>query len=548
MWAIAPAQGVNLHMTFFDSLRKQKFLSFALVLFTLAIGILIGTVMSTGVKAAKDQVAAPGATPLTIPNPVQLQSQFASIAKMVEPSVVNISTEVVEKPATSSRRNPQRRRTPSPNDQGNGDDENSMQDLFQRFFGGPGGPMLQVPQGPQKQASLGSGVVVDKNGYILTNNHVVEKATRIRVKFTNEETEYDAHVIGTDPLTDLAVVKVDKTNLTAASIGNSDAIQVGDWAVAIGSPFGFAETMTAGIISAKERDIPGDTTSFQHFLQTDAAINPGNSGGPLLNIRGEVIGINTMIASANGESNGIGFAMPINTAVKVYNQIIKTGQVVRGSIGIKFQGDNNSDLLKAYGAKLGVFVEAIQPGGPAEKAGVKPEDIVTAVNGKAIKKGQDLIDEIAETPVGNSVTLSILRDGKPQTLNVTVGDRAKVFPEELGRNAEPKDEGGANTNAKFGIGIQAVTPGIKQSLNFQGTGGVLINSVEPSSFAEDIGLRKNDVITAINRQPVNSIEDVQRIQKTLKNGDSVAFRVMRQSARGGDWQPLFLAGELGSTQ
>src|ERR1035438_9718551 len=171
-------------MSFLDSLRKQKFLSFALVLFTLAIGILIGTVMSTGVKAAKDQVAAPGATPLTIPNPVQLQNSFATIAKTVEPSVVNISTEYVEKPATSSRRG-QRRRTPTPEDQGNGEDENNMQDLFQRFFGGPGGPMLQVPQGPQKQASLGSGVGVDKNGYILTNNHVVEKATRIRVKFTN---------------------------------------------------------------------------------------------------------------------------------------------------------------------------------------------------------------------------------------------------------------------------------------------------------------------------------------------------------------------------
>jgi serine protease Do len=537
-------------MTFFDSLRKQKFLSFALVLFTLAIGILIGTVMSTGVKAAKDQVAAPGATPLTIPNPVQLQNSFSTIAKTVEPSVVNISTEYVEKPATSSRRNPQqqRRRAPSQGDEGNGDDDNNMQDFFQRFFGGPSGPMLEAPQGPMKQSSLGSGVVVDKNGYILTNNHVVEKATRIKVKFTNEETEYDAHVIGTDPLTDLAVVKVEKGNLTAAPIGNSDAIQVGDWAVAIGSPFGFNETVTAGIISAKERDIPGDTTSFQHFLQTDAAINPGNSGGPLLNIRGEVIGINTMIASRTGGNQGIGFAMPINTAVKVYNQIIKTGHVTRGSIGIRFPAENNADLLKAYGAKLGVFVEGIQPGGPAEKAGVKPEDIVTTVNGKSIKKGQDLIDEVAETPVGNSVALSVLRDGKPMTLNVTVGDRAKVFPEELGKNIEPKDDGGTNTNAKFGIGIQAMTPGLKQNLNFSGTGGVLVNSVENGSFAEDIGLRKNDVILAINRQSVNSIEDVQRIQKTLKNGDSVAFRIMRSTGKGADWQPLFLAGELGSTQ
>ena len=537
-------------MSFFDSLRKQKFLSFALVLFTLAIGILIGTVMSTGVKAAKDQVTAPGATPLTVPAPVQLQNSFATIAKQVEPSVVNISTEYIEKPTTTSRRKLQRRGTPNPDrTPDEGEEDGGMQEFFQRFFGGNGGPMLEMPQGPQRQSSLGSGVVVDRNGYILTNNHVVEKATRIKVKFTSEDTEYDAHVVGTDPLTDLAVVKVEKGNLTAATVGNSDSIQVGDWAIAIGSPFGFNETMTVGIISAKQRDIPGDSSSFQHFLQTDAAINPGNSGGPLLNIRGEVIGINTMIASRTGGNQGIGFAMPINTAVKVYNQIIKTGTVVRGSIGIRFPSDNNGDLLKAYGAKLGVFVEFVQPGGPAEKAGMKPEDIVTAVNGKPIKKGQDLIDEVAETPVGNSVAISLLRDGKPINVNVTVGDRAKVFPEELGKNVEPKDNGSNNTtSAKFGISIQALTPGLKQNLGYNGTGGVLVSSVEPGSFAEDVGLRRNDVVTAINRQPVNSIEDVQRIQKTLKNGESVAMRVMRSPGRGEAWQPLYLAGELGNTQ
>jgi serine protease Do len=306
--------------------------------------------------------------------------------------------------------------------------------------------------------------------------------------------------------------------------------------------------MTVGIISAKERDIPGDSTSFQHFLQTDAAINPGNSGGPLLNLRGEVIGINTMIASRSGENSGIGFAMPINTAVKVYNQIIKSGQVIRGSIGIMFSGDNNTDLLKVYGAKYGVFVDNVQAGGPAEKSGIKPEDIVTGVSGKPIKKGQDLIDEIAETPVGTSVPITLLRDGKQQTVNVTVGDRAKVFPTELGKNIEPKDEGGPeNTSAKFGIGIQGLTPGLKQNMGFTGTGGVYVNSVESGSFAEDIGIRNKDVITSINRQPVNSIEDVQRIQKTLKSGDSVAFRVMRSQGRGGEWQPLFLAGELGNT-
>ena len=190
----------------------------------------------------------------------------------------------------------------------------------------------------QPSAALGSGVVVDKNGYILTNNHVVEKATRIKVKFVNDDTEYPAHVVGTDTDTDLAVIKVEKKNLSPAKIGNSDVLQVGDWAVAIGSPFGFQQTVTAGIVSAIARDIPGDIhASFQHFIQTDAAINPGNSGGPLLNINGEVIGINTMIASRSGGYQGIGFAMPINTAVKVYNDIIKQGHVTRGSIGIRFR-------------------------------------------------------------------------------------------------------------------------------------------------------------------------------------------------------------------
>jgi serine protease Do len=495
------------------------------------------------VKAAKDQAAAPGATPLTIPSPVQLQNSFASIAKTAEPTVVNISTETIEKPAASSRRNLQRRRNLNPDDEGDDNDEGGMQDFFQRFFGGPqfGGGQ----SGPQKSYSLGSGVVVDRNGYILTNNHVVEKATRIKVKFANDDTEYEAHVVGTDPLTDLAVVKVDKGNLKVATIGNSDAIQVGDWAIAIGSPFGFNETVTAGIISAKERDIPGgDTTTFQHFLQTDAAINPGNSGGPLLNIRGEVIGINTMIASGSGGNQGIGFAMPINTAVNVYNQIIKSGHVTRGSIGIKF-GENN-DLLKAYGAKHGVFVQGVEPGGPAEKAGVKAEDIVTTINGKPILKGQDLIDAIADTAVGNTVTVSILRNKQPQTLRITVGDRAKVFPNELGKNAGPGENGGSEANARFGIGIQALTQNLRQRLNFNDKGGVLVSSVEPGSFADDIGMRKNDVIQAINQQPVNSPEDVQRIQKTLKNGDAVAMKVMRST--GNSWQALYVAGELGNTQ
>ena len=227
-------------------------------------------------------------------------------------------------------------------------------------------------------------------------------------------------MIGTDADTDLAVIHVDKKNLTPAKIGNSDALQVGDWSVAIGSPFGFQATVTAGIVSAVGRDIPGDTkASFQHFIQTDAAINPGNSGGPLANIKGEVIGINTMIASRSGGYQGIGFAMPINTGVKVYNEIIKSGHVTRGSIGIRFKEyPNNESLLKVYGADHGVFVEQVEPNQPADKAGMKPEDVVVSISGKPVSKGQDLIDMVAGSQVGATLKVGIIRDKKPMTLDV----------------------------------------------------------------------------------------------------------------------------------
>ncbi len=261
-----------------------------------------------------------------------------------------------------------------------------------RFGGGGGGnPELQGRRGQ----AVGSGVVVDKAGYILTNNHVVDKADRIKVKFLGDPTEYEAKVVGVDVQTDLAVVRVEgKSNLTPAKIGNSDAVQVGDWAMAIGSPFGFQPTVTAGIISAKERDID-PTMQFQHFLQTDAAINPGNSGGPLLNMRGEVIGINTAIASQSGGYQGIGFALPINTAAMVYNEIIKSGKVTRGSIGISFTPSDTPNahaLLKAAGINEGVFVQSVAPGGPSDKGGLKDGDIIVALNGKPVRDGGELVN------------------------------------------------------------------------------------------------------------------------------------------------------------
>jgi len=553
-------------MSFYEKVRRQKFLSFTLILFTLSIGIVIGTLVQTGAKAAKEQTAAPDATPLVIPSPVQTENDFTRLAKMLEPSVVNISTEYIPKTTTTRNTPPpstgRRRQQPQQDDDDNDAAPNapggSMQDFFNRFFGGPngggGGGQFQFGEPEdQRSASLGSGVVVDRNGYILTNNHVVEKATRIKVKFMNDPEEYPATVIGTDADTDLAVIHVDKKNLTAAKIGNSEALQVGDWTVAIGSPFGFQATVTAGIVSALGRDIPGDTkSSFQHFIQTDAAINPGNSGGPLANIRGEVVGINTMIASRSGGYQGIGFAMPINTGVKIYNQIIKTGHVTRGSIGIRFQENpNNGSLLKVYGADHGgVFVQSVEPDQPADKAGMKAEDVIVSINGKPVQKGQDLIDTVADTPVGSTLKVGIIRDKKPMTLNVVVGDRTKIFAKEYGGapTDEPDAQNGA-TQMKFGMSVQPLRQADRQNLGYKGNGGVLISSVEPGSFADDIGLQKGDVIVELNREKVTSPEDIRRIQGSLKAGQPVAFQVMRQvpgarGGAGGNWQPIFAAGTV----
>jgi serine protease Do len=534
-------------MSLFDKLRRQKVLSFSLILFTLAIGVVIGTLINTGVKAAKDNTAAPGATPLVIPNPVQLQSSFAGIAKQVEPSVVHISTTYLPK-APSQARN-RRKATPQPQqpdegDEGDQGDQGSMEDFFQRFFNNPfGGNMPQMPQ--RKGYAVGSGVIVDRAGYILTNNHVVDKADRIQVKFMGDTTEYEAKVVGVDSATDLAVIRVEgKSNLAPAHIGNSDAVQVGDWAMAIGSPFDFQETVTLGIISAKERDVD-PTQQFQHFIQTDAAINPGNSGGPLLNINGEVVGINTAIASRSGGYQGIGFALPVNMAVKVYNEIIKNGKVVRGSIGIKFTPSESAKaeaLLKANGAKEGVFIEQVPAGGPADKAGIKAEDIVVAVNGKPIHNGGELIEKVTETPIGTSLTVTVQREGKRMDFHVVVADLAQVFPVEFGNGKEEEAAPAEGTQARFGITIENLTDARRENLGVK-QHGVLISAVEPASFAEDIGMQRGDVLVEINRQPVNTVDDVKRIQNALKPGEAVAFRILRQTGRN-EWTTVFPAGIL----
>jgi len=537
-------------MRFLSKLRHQKLLSLTLIIFTLSIGILIGTLVSTAVRAGGGgQAGASDATPLAIPNPVQLSTAFSELAKQLAPSVVNV-TSTYGGGESSARTRTRRRQTPAPQQQDEEDDQGSGTDLFRRFFGqDPFGDLPQRPF-PRRQAT-GSGVVVDRKGYILTNYHVVEDASRIQLKFNGDPVEYNARLVGSDPETDLAVIKVEnyRKDLMPAKIGNSDGVNVGDWAVAIGSPFGLEATVTAGIISAKGRDI-GPEHQLQRFIQTDAAINPGNSGGPLLDIRGEVIGINTAIATESGGYQGIGFALPINLAATVYNQIIRSGRVSRGSIGVGFDPNQKPEQLRVYGANRGVFVTQVEPNGPADKAGIKVEDVIVSLNGQPVKDGDDLVNRVSATAVGSDATVTVLREGKRQDFKLKIGERTEVWANDPRfqrfRRAEPST-GDASTQVKFGLQIQNLTSAARDRRSFKEQAGVLIAGVDSGSFADDVGLQPNDMLMAINRRPVNSVDDVKTIQATLKPGDAVAFRVMRggRNARGDvQWQPLFLAGTL----
>jgi serine protease Do len=509
------------------------------ILATLSLGILIGTLISSEVKGKEGQKgdAAPLVLPTAQPTNNPLSQAFAQIAKQLEPSVVNINTE-------STIKNPHRRRGLPGQGQGDDDDSGGMDDFFNHFFGGPGqGP--GQGEGSIRERSLGSGVIVDAKGYILTNRHVVEKADRIRVRFEDDPpgVQHDAKVIGTDQETDLAVIKVEVDHpLPAARMGNSDGMQVGDWVLAIGSPFGQAGTVTAGIVSAKGRDIvPG--RQFQTFIQTDAAINPGNSGGPLVNLNGEVIGINTAILSETNAYAGIGFALPSKTVVDVYNQL--TGpehKVSRGSIGIMFDAVENPAIARVYGSGSGVPISSVVAGSPADQAGLKVGDTITTVDGKKVTKGTELVADIAARKPGSKVNLGFLRNGKPQDTSVTIADRSKLFAARLGEDQENDDENTPKPS-KFGITVRKVTPEMADRLDIPAGKGVIVQDVKPGSFAEDVNLARGDIILEINKQQVNSEEDFARIESSMKSGQDVVFLVRPRGSSRQDGT-IFDAGTL----
>ena len=495
-----------------DWTRRRKLVVAGFISSTLAIGIMIGTVVSGKVSAMRTfSFAGSNATPLALPDPIPSSNSFSAIVNRVEPAVVNIATtQVIDHKSRSRRR-------------GQGDDDPSEDFFFHFFDGRPGGPTQ-----PQAERSLGSGVILDKSGYILTNNHVVDQASKIQVQLNGDPTKYTAKVIGTDEDTDLAVIKIDAgKELPCAKLGNSEGVQVGDWVLAIGSPFGLNATVTAGIISAKDRG--GMGRQFQRFLQTDAAINPGNSGGPLVDMAGQVIGINTAILTGSRGYEGVGFAMPSSTAISVYDQIIKSGRVTRGSIGVSFQEElsTNQITLKSLGAPYGVVIEGVEPGSPAEKAGLKGGDVISSVNGQAVKTGNDLVNPIASAAIGSKVKITYYRDKQQKETSATVEDRTRVFPNSAGRVSNTPDEAAPS---EFGLHVESLSPERAQRAGMtEGQKGVYVSEVEPGSFAEDLQFAVNDVIIEVNGQSVASVDDYRKAVAKLKTGDNVVFKVLRHN-------------------
>ena len=536
-----------------DRIRTHRLTTTFALLATLSTGILVGSVLTHGVsgKEQAQAVDSSNARPLVIPNPTTLSNGFSQIAKQVGPAVVNINTESLPKQSINRRgRRGGAQRGPlqaNPHgDQGDGGDQGGqqgdMQDFFNRFFGGQGGQggdgEEDGPAGGERRA-LGSGFIVDARGYIITNNHVVDKADKIFVKLSTDpdggpgEQGRPAKVIGVDKDTDIAVIKIDSPQpLPTIKLGNSDGAQVGDWVLAVGSPFALSKTVTAGIISAKNRSIEegggagGIANSFQKFIQTDAAINPGNSGGPLVDMAGQVVGMNTAIYTQSMGSQGVGFAMPANTIASVYNMLIgPEHKVTRGSIGITFQAAQSSAVSRMYGfANGGVIVSSITPNGGAAKAGIKPQDVILSIDGRNIKDGDDLIADISARKVGTSVKLGYLRDGKQNSASVAIGDRAKTYADVAGEsddNSAPQESDAGQ--AKLGITVSALPPQVASKLGVKN--GVIVTSVTPGSFADEIGLGKGAVVREINRKPVTDEDSYRAIVSTLKTKDDVVFVV-----------------------
>ena len=415
---------------------------------------------------------------------------FAELAKKVTPAVVNISTTTTVKVPG----NP-----------------------FRQFFGPRGGPFGgfgDMPDREMKQRSLGSGIIVDKDGYIITNNHVVSGTGEIKVKLTDGR-EYTAKVIGKDPKTDMGLIKISSVvkELPTLALGDSDIMQVGDWVLAIGNPFGLEHTVTQGIISASGRVI--GSGPYDNFLQTDAPINPGNSGGPLVNMKGEVIGINTAIVAAG---QGIGFAIPSSTAKGVVAQLREKGKVVRGWLGVSIQMVT-PELAPSFGLKeaRGAIVADVVKGSPSEKAGIKQGDVILAFDGKAVKSSNDLPWIVAETPVGKTVNVKLIRQGKELDVKVTV---VEMTEQRLASQA-------GKTKNVFGFTVDNIKPEWRRQFDLTAREGVVVIQVEADSLADDAGIEPGDVIREVNKKFVKDLNDFKKAMAQVKSNESVVFLLRR---------------------
>lgn len=441
-----------------------------------------------------------------------LSQAFQHVAKALRPSVVSIS---------SVRRIEMRRR-------GRGGYGSQVPEEFRRFFGDDF--LEEFPsEGPSprrgfRQEGMGTGVIVSEDGYILTNNHVVSGADEVNVRLSDNR-ELKAEIVGTDKPTDIAVLKIDAEGLVAAQLGDSKTSEVGEWVLAMGSPFGLSQTVTAGIISATGRANMG-IADYEDFIQTDAAINPGNSGGPLVNLQGEVVGIATAIASRNGGYQGIGFAIPSHMARRVLDSIIQEGQVTRGYLGAMIQ-NLDKDLAQSfsYDSTDGVLIGDILEGGPAEKAGLKSGDIVVKLNGKTVETANALRNSIANTPPGSTVELEVFRDGQRKEFEVTVGKRDEA---ELALRKRQGSESAVN----LGMAVRSLTPEVARQLGYEpDQKGVVVMKVQPGSMAQRVGIQPKDVIVAANGDPIRSAADFRQATQESKLKSGVRLQIMRDGAR-----------------
>ena len=369
---------------------------------------------------------------------------------------------------------------------------------------------------------MGSGVIVSSDGYIITNNHVVDGTSELTVTLPDKR-EFKAKIVGADPKTDLAVIKIDASNLPHVRWGDSSKLQVGEYVLAVGNPFGLNSTVTLGIVSALGRGHMG-ITQYEDFIQTDAAINPGNSGGALINTAGELVGINTAIISQTGGYQGVGFAVPASMAKPVFESIVKTGKVVRGHLGVAIQ-DLTQDLAKSFGLKQakGALVSSVAEDSPAQRAGLKQGDVIVAYQGKPVEDAAALQREVTHTPVNTKATLKIIRDGREQEVTVTIGEQAETVKV---AGADFSTE-----NALAGVEVQSLDLQAARELGLHGkVQGIVVVNVEPDSLADRAGLAQGDIIKEINRQPIKSVRDYEKIVSNLKKDESVLLLINRSGA------------------